>query len=315
MDKNNDNPSAESPASKAEPVIYVMQEPIHANGSERVNLLELWNILWGGKWLIVVVTILFAGGSIALALSATEWYRVEVLLTPADEKSTAGVAGQLGNLVGLAGISVGGTGNAEAIAVLKSRNFTKSFIEDGQLMPKLFEDDWDAESERWRSEEPAEQPDIRDAIRRFDEDIRRVSEDTRTGLVTLSIEWTDPVVAAEWANSLVTRLNDFMRQRALQEAEVNIDFLEETLSDTNVATLRQSVGRLLEAELQKLMLAKGNEEFAFRVIDPAAPPKYRSRPKRTILVLLATAFGGFLAICIVVLRHTFRRGAARTTTA
>lgn len=305
--------SDEGSRNSAEPVIYVIPDGIHPEASVRVNFLEHWNVLLGGKWLIVFVTVIFAVGSIALALTATEWYRAESLLAPADEKSTAGIAGQIEGLAGLAGISVGGTGNAEAIAVLTSRNFTKSFVEDYNLLPKLFEEEWDSENENWKSANLTEQPDVRDAIRRFDEQIRRVSEDTRTGLVTLSIEWSDPVVAADWANSLVTRLNDFMRQRALKEAEVNIDFLEKALADTNVATLRQSVGRLLETELQKLMLARGNEEFAFRVIDPAVPPKYRSRPKRTILVLLATSFGGFLAVCIVLLRHAIRKNAVKTT--
>ena len=317
MDNSDDKPSAHRSAPSGEPVIYVVPEAVQASASERVNLLELWHILLGGKWLIAIGTTIFAVGSIALALTATEWYRAEVLLAPADQKSAAGLAGQLGglaNLVGISGISVGRPGNAEAIAVLTSRSFTRSFIEDYGLLLKLFEDDWDAENARWKAADPEEQPDIRDAIKRFDEEIRRVSDDKRTGLVTLSIEWTDPDVAAEWANSLATRLNANMRQRALTEAERNIAFLEEELADTSVATLRPSIGRLLETELQKLMLARGNEEFAFRVIDPAAPPKYRSRPKRTIFVMLATAIGGFLAVCIVLGRHALRQNIARTNT-
>lgn len=318
MDKCDGRPSAGKSSPSSEPVIYVVPEAVQTSSSERVNLLELWHVLWGGKWLVIIVTAVFAAGSIALALTATEWYRVEVLLAPADQKSAAGVAGQLGglaDLVGIAGISVGRPNNAEAIAVLTSRSFTRSFIEEYGLLQKLFDAEWDAENARWRVADPSEQPDIRDAIKRFDEEIRRVSEDKGTGLVTLSIEWTDPVVAAKWANSLAARLNAHMRQRAQAEAERNIAFLEAQLADTSVATLRQSVGHLLETELQKLMLARGNEEFAFRVIDPAAAPKYRSRPKRTLFVMLATAIGGFLAVCIVLLRHTLRQNIARTTKA
>ena len=72
-------------------------------------------------------------------------------------------------------------------------------------------------------------------------------------------------IAAAWATDLVARLNDNMRLRALTEAERNVEYLHGEMAATNVATMRESIGSLLETELQKLMLARGNEEFAFRV--------------------------------------------------
>src|SRR5690606_2767647 len=110
-------------------------------------------------------------------------------------------------------------------------------------------------------------------IRYFDDNVRSISEDDETGLVTLTVEWIDPEIAAEWANILVERLNERMRRRALLEAESNVGYLQEELAKTGVVTLQQSISRLLESELQKLMLARGNEEFAFRVIDRAQVPK------------------------------------------
>jgi uncharacterized protein involved in exopolysaccharide biosynthesis len=71
-------------------------------------------------------------------------------------------------------------------------------------------------------------------------------------------------------------------------------------------TLQQSIGRLLESELQKLMLARGNEEFAFRVIDAASPPKERVRPKRALIAVVGTMLGGMLAVLIVFLSHAIR---------
>jgi LPS O-antigen subunit length determinant protein (WzzB/FepE family) len=145
-------------------------------------------------------------------------------------------------------------------------------------------------------------------VKYFDENIRSVREDALTGLITLVIEWEDPEVASEWANLLVERLNDRMRQRALIDAESSVAYLESELNRTSLVTLQQSIGRLLESEVQKLMLARGNEEFAFRVIDPAEPPKRRVWPKRTLIVLLSTFVGGVFAITVVLLRNAFLRG-------
>jgi hypothetical protein len=77
---------------------------------------------------------------------AREWYRAEVLLAPADEKDSASLGGQLGGLAALAGVRVGSGGeSAEAIAVLRSREFAREFIEDFDLLTVFFADEWDAQ--------------------------------------------------------------------------------------------------------------------------------------------------------------------------
>jgi len=247
---------------------------------------------------------------VAYALIATEWYSADVLLLPAEERSTqglGGLAGQLGGLASLAGVSVGGGSNIEPLAVLRSRDFTRAFIEDKNLLTVLFSGDWDEEAQRWKFEDPEDWPDLRDAVKYFQEEVRSVDEDISPGLVTLTIEWTDRDTAAEWANLLVKRLNERMRQKALQDAETNVAYLQEELANTSVVTLQQSIGSLLETELQKLMLARGNEEFAFRVIDRAEAPKERSKPNRILLVAFAVIVGGMISMFIVLIRHVIRK--------
>jgi hypothetical protein len=82
--------------------------------------------------------------------------------------------------------------------------------------------------------------------------VRKIDEDSRTGLVTLSIEWRDPQRAAEWANLLAVRLNEHMRQRALAEAEANVKYLRHEFESTPIVVLQQSISGLLENEMQKL---------------------------------------------------------------
>ena len=93
--------------------------------------------------------------------------------------------------------------------------------------------------------------------------------------------------------------------------ETNAKFLREELANTTIATLQLSLSRLLENELQTLMLARGNPEFAFRVVDRASPPKLRDRPKRTLLVAVATLGGGILSVIIALLVSAIRRSAPR----
>lgn len=288
-----------------ERVVYVMPGASAGHADhDSIDLARIWNVLWSKKWLIAAVTALFAVTSIIYALTLTHWYRSEVLLAPADEQvMNTGIMGQLGNLAGLAGISVGGGGSVEALAVLTSRDFTRAFVEEQNLLPVLFADRWDAENEEWLDDDPESWPDLDDAVEYFNSSLRAVSEDRQTKLVTVAVEWTDPQLAAHWAALLVTRLNDYMRNRASKEAQANIEYLQAELETTSTFALQQAIGNLLEREHQKLMLARGNDEFSFRVIDSAVVPDSPSRPNRRLMVIVATLFGGIVAVFFVLASH------------
>jgi len=272
-----------------------------------IALTRITAVLWRDKWLIAGITALFGVLAIAYALLATEWYRADVLLVPAEEDALAGLTEQLGGLARLAGVSsaspVGDT--SEAIAILQSRAFAQAFIEDKGLLPVF------TEQSSWADGPGAGSADMRDAVDFFHDNVLRVGEDRDTGQITLSVEWTDPVVASDWANSLVTRINERMRQRALTEAETNIAFLQSELTTNKLVPLEQSISRLLETEMQKMMLARGSAEFSFRVVDPATPPKKRARPKRTLIVVSVVFLGGMFALFVVFAKNAFMQRSSR----
>jgi uncharacterized protein involved in exopolysaccharide biosynthesis len=259
---------------------------------DEIDLWELWETIWSGRSLIVAIAGLFTLGGVTYALLAQEWYKADVVLAPAEKKSISGALGQFSGLAALAGVDIPGAGEKEPVAVLKSNAFSGSFIEDQKLVAVLLEG---------QSFE-GDVPDIRDAVKAFNTNIRSVTEDKKTGLVTLSIRWKDPETAAKWANLLVERVNDRLRNQALAESERNVAYLQREIAASSVVSLQQSMGRVLEGEMQKLMLARGNEEFAFKVIDRAVPPKQRDAPKRTLIVLVSFLAGGFLGILAVFVR-------------
>ena len=52
-----------------------------------------------------------------------------------------------------------------------------------------------------------------------------------------------------------------------------------------------------------VMLARGNKEYAFRVLDSAQIPKEPIRPKRLLLVVLGTVVGGLLAVFFILMSY------------
>jgi uncharacterized protein involved in exopolysaccharide biosynthesis len=69
-------------------VIYVAPSGISpVYDDERISLRELWDKLWRGRLTVFAITAVFAVGSVTYALLATEIYRSEVLVTPAEDQS------------------------------------------------------------------------------------------------------------------------------------------------------------------------------------------------------------------------------------
>jgi uncharacterized protein involved in exopolysaccharide biosynthesis len=293
--------------------VYVVQPDARGGTDGAINLLALWQVLWDGKWMILLSAMIFAAAGAAYSLHATPWYRAEVTLLPTESKSTQGLAGQLaqmGGLASLAGIDIGTGGKAEPLAVLQSRDFARSFIEDEKLLTVLMADRWDAEAGKWKVD-GQKAPDIRDAVDLFVKQVRRVNEDRKTGLVLLTVEWTDANAAAAWANTMAKRLNDEMRERALADAAASVSYLQAQLATAGQVSLQQAIGRLLETELEKLMIARGRDEFAFRVIDKAEVPKKRFKPQR-VLIVLGSAICGAIPVLALLLARGLRNGRERS---
>lgn len=67
-------------------------------------------------------------------------------------------------------------------------------------MPILFADQWGGQAGAWKADDPSETPDVREAVKYFDDNVQIVDEDLGAGLLTLAIEWTDPGLGAKRAN-------------------------------------------------------------------------------------------------------------------
>jgi len=120
-------------------------------------------------------------------------------------------------------------------------------------------------------------------------------------LVLLSVTWTDPRAAADWANGLVRLTNEYVRDRAIEQADRNVAYLRAEVQGNNDVELRNVIYSLIQSEIKKQMIAKGEVEYALKVIDPAAVPEKASSPIKWLWVLGGTlvGFGASLAAGII----------------
>ena len=271
------------------------------------------------RWrLLAVCGLMGLLAGVAIAVLMQPVYRATTLLSPVtDSQMQPGLGSSLSNLGGLAslaGISVeSGEEVDDHIAILRSREFGLEFITRNDLKKVLFSDDWDQKREEWRA---GEEPTPWQAWDRFDRDVRRVEVDRATGHVSLSVDWSDPVVAAEWANGIASMVNERIRADAISEAERSLSYLNEQLKKAGVVELEAAIFRLVESQVNRIMLANVRPEFAFRVLDRALPPDPEDfvRPNRPLLLAGGVALGvaiGLLGGMFAIFLRLLRRENAR----
>lgn len=299
------------------------------NPDDEIDLRQLFATLWRGKWIIIFFTIAFAVAGVFYALSKPNIYQASVLLAPTqDEGGAAGLGGQLGGLASLAGISLGGGGANKTVMakqVLQSRAFLADFIHRHNLsVPLMATEGWSMEHEEWvinrevynpqtgqwlqdengRSQKPTDW----DMVKKFKGGHLSVSDDKETGMVTLNVKSQAPPVAKEWAENLVHDINEHMRQQDVKDAEARIAYLEEKLSETNIAGMQQVFYQLIESETRTVMLANAQNEYIFKTVDPAVIPQEKSEPKRALIAIVATMLGGMLGVFVVFVHAFIRSG-------
>ena len=251
---------------------------------------------------------IFAASALATIDSITvPTYRSEVLVSvvgdPSGGAANALSGGQLGTIASLVGVDIGGkeSRRSEILATLSSRVTISEFIDEYGLMPVLFWKQWDEQRSTWRHSFLRKSPTKNDGVQKFLEAILFVTEDKKTGLVRVAVEWKDPKLCAQWANALVLLVNRNIRASAVAEARRNIDFLNKELAKIDTVEVRQAAYQLVESGLNRIMVASGQEQYALKVIDPAEAPDADGfvRPNRILDIFLGGLCGSIAVAGIV----------------
>jgi len=299
------------------------------SSDDEIDLRELWNAIWQGKWLIIGITSIFAVASVIYALSLPDEYKSTVLLAPASSSSSSSLSklgGQFGGLASLAGINLG-SGGAEdksviAMEIIKTWDFLEAFIVDNNIQVEIFAaEGWDRNSNQLLID-----PDLFDMksnkwVRKFDtgrgeksepsswelfEEIKdriSISQDKTSGLISLSVDYYSPVIAKEWADKLVKSINFHLQKQDREEATKSIAYLNKKIKETNITDMQSVFYQLIEEQTKTLMLAEVSDEYVFRTLSPAKVAEEKAKPKRALIAILGFLLGGMLAVIIVFIRH------------
>ena len=296
---------------------------------DEIDLRELFSVLWAGKTKIIAITAVFAVASVIYALSVPNQYKATALLAPAqsDGGGLSGALGQLGGLASLAGVSIGGGESSEsqiAQEIMKSWSFVEGFIADNDLAVEVYaaegwskgsnelqinQDAYDSEGSEWLIEDDSGvvgPPSSWQLFKAFSERVA-VSEDKKSGLVSVSIEYYSPQIAKQWLDLYISAINKHMQERQVEKVSNNISYLEAQIGKTSIAEMREVFYTIIEEQTKNKMVAEASPDYAFVAVSPSMVPEEKSQPKRALICILGTLLGGMLSVLLVLVMHYARK--------
>ena len=321
------NPSAQQSNEQIRKSMHMQNSNVP---DDEIDIRKLFTAIWQGKWIIIIISGLFAVASVYFAINLPNIYRSEALVASAEQDKAGGIgalAGQFGGLASLVGVNLGSSSGSDktqmALEVLKSRKFISEFIQKHSILPDLmaakswnretntviYDDElYMAEQSKWIREVKAPftpEPSMQEAYKEFGK-IMSASQSKDTGMVTLAIEHVSPFVAQQWVNWLIQDINKTMKQRDVLEANKSSDFLTKQIQQTKIADIRAVLYKLVEEQTKTIMFAKVRDEYVFKTIDPAVVPEEKVKPKRAILVVLGVMLGGILSVTFLFIRYLIK---------
>lgn len=288
--------SAESDSAESGGIYDVGVEPNIEQFDEALDLQAAVAKVMANRWLLIYCMAVFTTAFAAVAFLATPIYRVATVIAPAHtdrDSSAVGIASTaFGGLASGLGLGPRDSETEEALAVLKSRQFTEDFIMQKNLLPRLFPKQWNPSTKTWK-DGARHRPSLASAFRYFDRKVRTISQDPKSGLVTVEVDWRSPGEAADWANGLVSQVNSEMRARAVEKADASMQYLQQELRSTSTVEVRDAISHLIEVQVKQRMLAQVTPDYSFSVVDRAIGTDGEGPiwPKRELLLALGPFVG------------------------
>ena len=282
---------------------------------DEINLLDLLIVLAKHKAMILKVTLGAALLAVGVTLLMSDIYTgtARILSPQQSQSSASALLGQLGGLAGLAGGAMGIKNPADIyLAMLKSRT----------LMGKI--------ANRFGLQQLYKAKTLTDTLKALENNSTFTAG--KDGVITVEVSDLDPKRAADMANAFVEELAKLMQNFALTDASQKRIFFDQQMKqaqdkltnaeihldktpNTNLQYMdavrnvkyQEAVWEILAKQFEMSKLDEAKDFPLIQVLDQATPPENKSKPKRSMIVILATLLAFFLAVLLAFVRESVLR--------
>jgi uncharacterized protein involved in exopolysaccharide biosynthesis len=292
-----------------------------------INLKELLNIILSKKIFLITVTGFFSSIALFFSLTLPNIYQSNALLSPVAQSGISASMRSYSGLASLAGISLpqqsGETTVLKATEKINSLSFFSEYILPKIFLPDLMAvESWDSQSNKIKYDQNKYDiktnswirgisypqnvvPSAQESYEIFVKNHLNVSQDKETGFVLISVKHQSPFVAQEWAELIVSQVNNFFREKDRKESETALNYLNSQIAITGFSEIKQAIAELVKQQTQKLTLIEVSDFYVFEYIDPPVVMETTNEPNRNSIFLIGAFIGFIFGLLIILFQHYF----------
>jgi hypothetical protein len=297
---------------------------------DEIDLRDLFFTLWGGKFYIILISIISVFLASFHLQSAERKYSVEYKVKPVGETKNNTSFSGLGGFASLAGIQLPtSSGNDFNIfkELITASEVSEIIFENKKIIREIFGSEWDETINNYtRPPKNKIQSFVSDAKKLLTGNIdvnymppnpRRlaifineniqIGEDKETGFLKLTSQTSKPELMLSLIIEATNASDKIMRQRYIGFSTEPLAFYKEKLRIARSREHREALAELIGKEEEKLMFAsKGKYFIAEPYINPTIS-LYPTAPKPKLILALSLVLGLFLGATFVLMRHAIKK--------
>jgi hypothetical protein len=304
----------------------------NSNSAENINeidLKELLLILWRGKYLIFLITVLAIGLSSIQLRKSERKYSVEVIFKPVIEGQGSGNLSGLSGLASFAGISLPTSSSSDFTTyqmLMFSEEVAERIFANRALVLKLFKGEWRADKESFQAPKPGRISELKQSVKLaliggkkreyIAPNPKRLSIlisgtlgmsiDGTTGFLSIATETNEPDLMLELISVVSQETDNLLKERFLATAEDALGFYYKKLLTSQSPEHREALAKLISAEDQKLMLASKSSNFVAEPLTIPSVSLYPTWPRPSLFLAVGFLVGIFFGAVVVITRHALK---------
>lgn len=269
--------------------------------------------------IITITSLLAAIFLVIYALALPNKYQSEAVLAPVEQDlETQLNAINFSRALDFGALGNGSTGivleKDKTLATLNSISFLEDFLDDDILIgffaakkynPKTKELEinnkiYDIKESKWvrkTSSRYQTKPTAQEFYENYIEQVS-ITENKRTGLITIKYEHISPYFSKLFVESLVNSLNKYRSNQVKEETEKFISYLELEIAENNLREIDSAFNSLLQKNIEKMMYAEAKQDFALKYIAYPIAPEFKSSPSRALICIF-----GFISFQIILFAY------------
>lgn len=244
---------------------------------------------------IIYLTVLGAALSVTYSLTIPEKYISQAISIQAEISNPSQVesAGGLLKIFGPQSKS----STEKTLTILKSRSFFRNFYEDNQFLFELMAvESFDTKNNKYRVDNSlynqkdnkwVSKPSFEESFKVFREEFS-VSTDLITGEIYTSTKHINPIVALQWNQAILAKINQITKEKQIKKSSSSIDYYKRQLNNETSLAVRSVLMSSMASELQTIATSNVTDEYSLEVIDPPFLPERSSEPNNAVISILGT---------------------------